>query len=61
MNQMKVLILNGSPRPDGDTAYILDVLKSRLPAGAEVRTLDTYRLDIRPRAGRDGRDLAGRL
>ena len=48
MNPMKVLILNGSPRPDGDTAYILDVLKSRLPAGAEVRTLDTYRLDIRP-------------
>ena len=45
---MKVLILNGSPRPDGDTAYILEAVKSRFPGGTEFAALNTYETDIRP-------------
>ena len=45
---MKVLILNGSPRPDGDTAYILEAVKNRFPGGTEFAALNTYEADIRP-------------
>ena len=45
---VKVLILNGSPRPDGDTAYILEAVKSRFPGGTEFAALNTYETDIRP-------------
>ena len=45
---MKVLVLNGSPRSDGDTAYILEALKSRFPCGTEFETLNTYAADIHP-------------
>ena len=45
---MKVLILNGSPRPDGDTAYILEMLKGRFPCGTGFETIHTFEADIRP-------------
>ena len=45
---MKVLILNGSPRPDGDTAAILEAVKSRFPRGTEFETLNAYASDIQP-------------
>jgi len=45
---LKVLILNGSPRPDGDTAYILEELKSRFPCGTAFDTLNAYEADIQP-------------
>ena len=45
---MKVLILNGSPRPDGDTAYILEMLKDRFPRGTGFETIHTFEADIRP-------------
>ena len=45
---MKVLILNGSPRPDGDTAYILEMLKGRFPRGTGFETIHTFEADIRP-------------
>ena len=43
---MKTLIWNGSPRPQGDTAALLRVLKDGLQG--EVRQVDTYSADIRP-------------
>lgn len=45
---MKVLILNGSPRSNGDTAYILGALKSKFPCGTEFVSLDTYAANIHP-------------
>ena len=45
---MKVLVLNGSPRPDGDTAYVLEALKSRFPLGTEFETLNAYEANIQP-------------
>ena len=45
---MKVLILNGSPRSDGDTAYILEALKSRFPCGTEFESLNAFAADIHP-------------
>lgn len=45
---MKVLILNGSPRPNGDTACILERLKSRIPGHTEFSTLNTYEENIQP-------------
>ena len=45
---MKVLILNGSPRPEGDTAWVLERLKERFPRGTEFDILNTYEADIRP-------------
>ena len=45
---MKVLILNGSPRPDGDTAQVLRRLKERFPCGTEVETINTFEAGIRP-------------
>ena len=45
---MKVLVLNGSPRPNGDTAFVLEALKSRFPHGTEFETLNAYDSDIQP-------------
>ena len=45
---MKVLILNGSPRSNGDTAYILEALKSKFPCGTEFESLNTYTANIHP-------------
>ena len=45
---MKVLILNGSPRADGDTAQILRRLKDRFPRGTDVETINTFEEEIRP-------------
>ena len=45
---MKVLILNGSPRPDGDTAYILEMLKDRFPRGTGSETIHAFEADLRP-------------
>ena len=45
---MKVLILNGSPRSDGDTVYILEAVKSRFPSGTEFVSINTYAANIHP-------------
>ena len=45
---MKVLILNGSPRPNGDTVYILERMKSKFPGNTEFSTLNTYEENIQP-------------
>ena len=45
---MKVLIINGSPRPDGDTAYVLESLKNRFPDGTEFAFLNAYESNIQP-------------
>ena len=46
--RMKLLIINGSPRPNGDTAYVLEALKSRFPRGTEFETLNAYAANIQP-------------
>lgn len=43
---MKTLILNGSPRPKGDTAGLTGVVRESLMG--EVRVVDAYRADISP-------------
>ena len=43
---MKTLILNGSPRENGDTASLIRELKKKLPG--EIRTVDAYRCSISP-------------
>lgn len=43
---MKTLILNGSPRPHGDTAGLLERLLPQL--SGEVRVVDAYRLQASP-------------
>ncbi len=43
---MKTLILNGSPRPAGDTADLLKLLREQLRG--EVKIVDAYRRDISP-------------
>lgn len=43
---MKTLILNGSPRPGGDTAGLLRLLKESLTG--EFRQVDAYRANISP-------------
>ena len=45
---MKVLILNGSPRPNGDTVYILERMKSKFPSNTEFSTLNSYEENIQP-------------
>ena len=46
MEPKKTLILNGSPRKNGDTAALLTLLTGTL--AGQVRTVDCYRDDIRP-------------
>ena len=43
---MKTLILNGSPRKDGDTAFLINKLLSRLQG--EYKIVDCYTADIAP-------------
>lgn len=43
---MKTLILNGSPRKNGDTASLIKILTDRL--SGEIRIVDCYRADISP-------------
>ena len=43
---MKTLIINGSPRPNGDTAHLLDELKKYL--SGEVTEISVYRDNIAP-------------
>lgn len=43
---IKTLILNGSPRPNGDTASLLRLLKENL--SGEYRQIDAYQADISP-------------
>ncbi len=45
---MKVLVLNGSPRPKGDTAYVLEALKNRFPRGTEFETMNAFEANIQP-------------
>lgn len=43
---MKTLILNGSPRPNGDTVSLLNILLSEL--SGEYRIVNAYRCNISP-------------
>ena len=43
---MKTLILNGSPRKDGDTVFLINKLLSRLQG--EYKIIDCYTADIAP-------------
>ena len=43
---LKTLIINGSPRINGDTASLLDVLKENIDG--EYRVIDAYRCSISP-------------
>ncbi len=43
---MKTLILNGSPRKDGDTVFLIKKLLSRLQG--EYKIVDCYAADIAP-------------
>ena len=45
-NIMKTLIFNGSPRKNGDTVSLLNVLKEQLPG--EYKIIDAYRTNISP-------------
>lgn len=47
-NLNKVLILNGSPHANGDTAYILDQLKKRLPQDTIIEELSLYKSNMKP-------------
>ena len=42
----KTLIINGSPRPNGDTAYLIDQLKAQLKG--EVVEISAFRSNIAP-------------
>ena len=43
---MKTLIFNGSPRKNGETAYMIRTLQKNL--GGEFKVVNAYRADIRP-------------
>ncbi|MDD6263132.1 MAG: flavodoxin family protein [Clostridiales bacterium] len=43
---MKTLILNGSPRRNGDTAGLLEIVRKNLPG--EIMTVDAYFCNISP-------------
>ena len=43
---MKTVIFNGSPRPKGDTAALIDALSAALPSAPKV--INAYWADIRP-------------
>ncbi len=45
---MKVLILNGSPRPDGDTVCILERVKSQFHGDTVFSALNAYGENIQP-------------
>lgn len=43
---MKTLILNGSPRKNGETAFMIETLSQEL--GGEIKVVNAYTADIRP-------------
>lgn len=43
---MKTIIFNGSPRPSGDTAALIQALSAALPEAPQI--IDAYRADIHP-------------
>lgn len=43
---MKTLIFNGSPRKNGETAYMIRTLQENL--GGDFKVVNAYRADIRP-------------
>lgn len=43
---MKTLIFNGSPRKNGDTVSLINILKNEF--GGEINQIDTYYSDIQP-------------
>ena len=45
---MKVLVLNGSPHNNGDTAYILNRIKVRFPSNTIYEEIKAYYSDIVP-------------
>ena len=45
-NRMKTLIINGSPRINGDTASLIKVIKENI--AGEYRIIDAYRCSISP-------------
>ena len=45
---MKVLIINGSPRSNGDTVYVLGSLKNKFPGGTVFEFLNAYESNIQP-------------
>ena len=45
---MKVLILNGSPRNNGDTIYVINKLKGRLPDDTIFEEINAYTDNIKP-------------
>ncbi len=48
INVKKVLILNGSPHANGNTAYIIEQLKERLPKDVVIEELNLYQSNIKP-------------
>lgn len=46
--RMKVLIINGSPRSNGDTVYVLESLKNKFPGSAVFEFLNAYESNIQP-------------
>ena len=45
---MKVLILNGSPRVNGDTTYVINKVKERFPENTEYEQINAYTDEIKP-------------
>lgn len=45
---MKVLILNGSPHKNGDTAFILAKIKERIPKNVYIEEIIAYNENIHP-------------
>ena len=43
---MKTLIINGSPRVNGDTNSLINIVKERI--GGEYKIVDAYRCNISP-------------
>jgi len=43
---MKTLILNGSPRTNGDTSSLIDIFTEKI--GSEYKIVDAYRCNISP-------------
>lgn len=48
MEKRKVLIFGGSPRKNGETAYMIKKLQEELGEGFDYKTVNAYQADIRP-------------
>lgn len=44
----KMLILNGSPRSNGDTAYMIEKLKDRIANKVEIVEINAYKSNVKP-------------